>query len=395
MSGNQLREGQGNSGAPDKNTEVSTADLEALRVEVMTEIDTEGKNLALIGRHGQRARRLVPLVVAFIALNVIMAFLLPYYGISWIVASFFVYMYYFIVLLFPTTRRVRTPADKKDGLKGKKKMKKPKGVKGVILRGKKAVVVAFWNSFFIGTQTLARGVVLILSISIAFALLSRLVVGTLDLFSTTIVTIQAAAIIGYYWVIIHYRPYSKDFQKTVARVRRNKSKEVRWVAYLKGVFIVLALFTVLVIFIMSAIFLPGRSIDAVLSHVNDEITLALFSLVVIFVSQFIIIRYIQGFDSARITTQFIKDKLEFLRRDILPVLDAIEGEEPSGERSAKFRAVQKKFRVSRIYKVVYKDLFGFLPTYPIIVDFRSVFEKDVADALGEEIPLDIPSGKAA
>jgi hypothetical protein len=65
------------------------------------------------------------------------------------------------------------------------------------------------------------------------------------------------------------------------------------------------------------------------------------------------------------------------------------------ERSARFRAIQTRFRESRISKVVYKDIFGILPTYPIIVDFKSILEKDVADALGEEIPLDIPSGKSA
>ncbi len=112
----------------------------------------------------------------------------------------------------------------------------------------------------------------------------------------------------------------------------------------------------------------------------------------IFISRFVIVRYIQGFDSANITTHFIKNKLDFLRNDILSGLESIEKEEPGPDRSARFRALQKRFRVSRIYKVAYKDLFGFLPTYPIIVDFVSILEKDVAEALGEEIPLDISSG---
>lgn len=128
---------------------------------------------------------------------------------------------------------------------------------------------------------------------------------------------------------------------------------------------------------------------------DEDFALTLFGLVVISISQFIIIRYIQGFDSTRTATQFIRHKLDFLRHDVLFVLEAIEKEGPGPDRPAKFSAVQKKIRVSRICKVVYKDLFGSLPTYPIIVDFRSIFEKDVADALGEEIPLDILLGRAA
>jgi hypothetical protein len=75
------------------------------------------------------------------------------------------------------------------------------------------------------------------------------------------------------------------------------------------------------------------------------------------------------------------------------MVEVIEGEGPSADRSTRSRSIQKKVRISRIYKVVDKDLFVFLLTLPIIIDFRSIFEKDVAGGLGEEIPSTYLQGK--
>jgi hypothetical protein len=373
----------------ENSTDVSQSDISTFRGEVSKEMGMEEKNLHLIDQHGRSARRLFPLILGLIIINIGLIFILPRYGIYWIVASFFVYMYYFIVLLLPTTRRVRTPAEKLEGKKKGPRVKRGQGIRAVATRGKKAVVVAFWNSFFIGTQSMAKGITLTMAISIGFAVLG-LATGSLDLLSSTIIVIQAIAIMGYYYVIMRYRPYSKEFMRTVARVRRDRKTEARWLAYLKGLFIVLVLLTVLVVFLISAIFLPKRSLDVVLAHLDANFGLVIIGLVVIFISQFIIIRYVQGFDSARITSLFINGKIDFLKNDILAGLDQLENNRTSEDRSKKFIALQKRFRISRIYKVVLKDFFGFLPTYPIIVDFKSILEKDVAEALGDEIPLDIP-----
>ena len=91
-----------------------SADMAALRHEVSNEIAMEEENLSLIGRHNERAQRLVPLLIGVLVVNAILLFILPHYPIYWIISSFLLYMLYFIVLLVPTTRRVRTPAEKKD-----------------------------------------------------------------------------------------------------------------------------------------------------------------------------------------------------------------------------------------------------------------------------------------
>lgn len=386
LSDHQVREG-GDGSAVAKG--ISSEEMSALRDEVRKEVGLEEENLSLIGRHDQRSRRLVPLLAGLLVINAALIFALPHYAIYWIVVGFFVYMYYFIVLLFPTTRRVRTPAEKMEGVKPKRKREWSRGARTAIMRGKKAVTIAFWNSFFIGTQTLARGIGLLLAISIAFALLA-LVAGTLDQASAAIVVGQALAIIGYYYVIIRFRPYSKDFLKRVSQVKIDERTLGRWQAYFRGVVVVLVLLTVLVIFIVSAIFLPKRSVEAVLSNIGPDAGLALVGIIVIFISQFVLVRYIQGFDSARLTIRFIRSKLQFLDHDVLAELERIDKDGTGAEGSAAFQAIRTRFRVSRIYKVVYKDIFGILPTYPIIVDFRSVLDKEVADALGTEIPLDIP-----
>ena len=362
-------------------------DATALRREIMDEIALEEENLSLIGRHNSRARRLVPLLIGVIAVNAILFPLLPRYPMYWIISNFLLYMLYFIVLMVPTTRRLRTPADKKKGLKARPGPRL-RGIRRVVLRGKKAVAVAFWNSFFIGTQTMARGVSLLLLVSIAFALLA-LASGTLDIFSAAVITAQALAIVGYYYAIIRYRPYSKGFLREVSRLKKDKRTVFRWQTYLKGVLLVLIMLTVLAAFVVTAVLLPGQSLQAFLGNIGEGVQPALIGLVVVFASQFIIIRYIQGFDSAKVSANFIRAKISFLRDDIL--LGIGEAERSSGsDLQARLHQFQMRFRASRIYKVAYKDIFGILPTYPLIVDFMSVLEEEVAEALQMELPLDIP-----
>ncbi len=364
-------------------------------MDVTKEIELESENLSLIERHGQRARKLRPLLATVVILNVFLFFAAQFYAISWVIASFFLYMYYFIVLLFPTTRRVRSPAEKKKGMKGEPAANRTDAAKAVIRRGKTAVAIAFWNSFFIGTQTLAKGITLILAISVVFAILSGFFLNTLDDFATLVIVAQSLAISTYYMAIMHYRPYSKDFSRTITKVRRSKGAEGRSGNYLKGLAIALLLITLLAILLVSAIFLPGRSIDAVLSTFNINAGFTVLVIVLIFVSQFVIVRYIQGFDSARITTQFIKNKLVFLQSGILSGLDDLERQPESENGNSRFLVLNQRFYASKIYSIAYKDIFGILPTYPIIVNFRAILAKDYAAALGEEIPLDIPSGRPA
>lgn len=370
--------------------EATPVDVDALRQGVMGEIVLEEENLSLTCRHGDRSKRLAPLLIGVLVTNALLFVTLPHYPVYWIIAGFLLYMLYFIVLMMPTTRRLRTPAEKKRGLKARPWPKMGRGIRGVLLRGKRAVVIAFWNTFFIGTQTMAKGMSLILAVSIAFALLT-FAMGTLDAFSAAIITIQALAIMGYYYVIIRFRPYTKGFLRTMSRVKRNREAEFQWQAYFKGVLAVLIVLTVLTVFVISAVLLPGQSLQAVLGHIGNDLALAAVGLIMVFVSQFVIIRYVQGFESARVTTCFIQAKLAFLRGDIM---DGIAKAERSGGAGlpARLHELQTKYRVSRIYKVAYKDILGILPTYPLIVDFRSILEEGVAEALHEEIPLDIPQG---
>ena len=375
-----------------KNERSTSADIVALRYDVSNEIAVEEENLSLIDRHNGRAKRLIPLLIGVLVINAILFFLLPHYPIYWIISSLLLYMLYFVVLLVPTTRRLRTPADKKKCLKARPRPKM-RGIGRVVLRGKKAVAVAFWNTFFIGTQTMARGVSSILLVSVTFALLA-FAAGTLGLFSTAVITAQALAIMGYYYIIVRYRPYSKGFLRMVSRLRRDKRTEFRWQAYLKGILLVLVMLTVLAAFVVSAVLLPGQSLQAVLGDIGVGTPPVLIGLVVVFASQFIIVRYIQGFDSAKVSANFIRAKLSFLRNDVLLGIEEAERSDGPGL-TARLRQLQMRFRASRIYKVAYKDIFGILPTYPLIVDFMSVLEEEVAEALQEEIPLDIPLGVGA
>ena len=69
-----------------------SADMAALRHEVSNEIAMEEENLSLIGRHNERAQRLVPLLIGVLVVNAILLFILPHYPIYWIISSFLLYI---------------------------------------------------------------------------------------------------------------------------------------------------------------------------------------------------------------------------------------------------------------------------------------------------------------
>lgn len=370
----------------------ATIDVTALRREVMDEIALEEVNLSLIDRHGDRAKRLVPLVIGVLALNAILLALLPNYPIYWIVTGFLIYMFYFIVLMVPTTRRLRTPAEKKEGLRAAPWPRIGRGIRGIVLHGKKAVTVAFWNAFFIGTEVMAKGITMIMAVSIALVLLV-FAAGILDLYSAAIIAVQAITIMGYYYVIHRYRPYTKGFLRSVGRVR-TKGTGLRWQTYPRSVLAVLMVLMVFAVFLIGGVLLPGQSLQAFLDRLDDDLALTLIGSIVVFISQFIMVRYVQGFDSARLAAGFIKDKLSFLRQDVLAGIEAAEQLGNDADRSERLSGLHKKFRASRIYKVAYKDIFGILPTYPLIVDLKAILEEEVVEALTEEgIPIDMPAGE--
>ncbi|MBI0583725.1 MAG: hypothetical protein ISF22_05800, partial [Methanomassiliicoccus sp.] len=358
---------------------------EDLRTRAQAEIDLELRNQKVIDMHPHQARRFLPVLFVILAINIVLAITTDKYTLVWIVSSFWLYMYFFIVIMLPTTRRVRSPSE---GAQGKKKAPyRFAGIRDVLRKGKKAVIITFWNSFFVGTQTMARGIWVMLVISFVFAIFGWLVFNAIPGAAVAIVLAQGAAIIGYYLFIMRYRPYSKEFISNLSNVRRER--KVRWDTYLKGAVAVILLVTVFSILIVTAMFLPKTSLDAVIAYLESSgFQIDLLDLIVIFTSQFILVRYIQGFDSAKFASAFIRDKIEFLRNDILAGLDSLNGL-ADDERTTRFQSIKDRFFASKIYMIAYKNFFGYLPSYPLIVDFRSVLEEDVIEAMGEDIPLDI------
>lgn len=362
-------------------------EVEDLRKRVQEEIELELRNRKLIEKHPQRARKFVPVLVALLVVNIVIALTTERYSLLWIISSFWVYMYFFVVIMFPTTRKVTALSDE-----GKRRRDKVPyrlaGIGDVLRKGKRAVIVTFWNSFFIGTRTMARGIAIILAMSFIFALVGARL-NNIHPMAAVIVLVQGAAIILFYLFIMRYRPYSKDFLNGLYDIQR-KGREMRWETYLRGAVAIVLLLTAFAILTIMAMLFPRMSLDAVLAYLeSDGFQIDLFDAIVIFATQFILVRYVQGFDSARFASAFIEGKIDFLQNEVLSGLDSLGGL-PDDERGAGLQALNSRFLMSRLYLVAYKDLFGFLPSYPLIVDFRAVLEEDVIEAMSGEMPLDIP-----
>lgn len=96
---------------------------------------------------------------------------------------------------------------------------------------------------------------MIMTVSIALVLLV-FAAGVLDLYSAAIIATQAITIMGYYYVIHRYRPYTKGFLRSVGRVR-TKGTGLRWQTYPRSVLAVLMVLMVFAVFLMAGSCCPA------------------------------------------------------------------------------------------------------------------------------------------
>lgn len=234
-----------------------------------------------------------------------------------------------------------------------------------------------WNLFFINCQPLAPGFLVLFSLSSIFSLAGWLVNGEFTPHSAVIVTVQSAAIIVFYLAIVYVQPYSRGFFAGIlgmqSRIKERYNEA--WTKGLKYALTVAVVTTVSGIITIAAFVLPGVTYASFISAEADiELGAGMFAL--IFLSQMIVVRHLQGGYSRTLVDSLLSSRIETIRKDVLQAVENLAPAVRGG--TVTVQMVQDLERITldlaryRALKIDYASLFGYFPVCMVTPDVGAI-----------------------
>lgn len=311
-----------------------------------------------------------------ILLCIILLLLLPAFQLFWIVASFLLYMVNPFVLFIPSGKK-ETRQKKEDMLAQVAVLKDIGAIKERVKTDKSGIIEVFWNLFFVNSQPLTPGFVLIYAVDILVTV-ALLVRGEFTLGIAALISLQAAAIIAFYGVIWGMKPYSPGFFGRMITLHRNLRTEFgggAW-AILPVLLIIGAGAAVSGVLVVAAMLLPGMTFGRLMDAEGITVLGTLLPVVPILLTQFVIVRTLQGRYSRILLESVIKDRIRVLKEEILPAAEGDLKNDPAVRES-----LGREITTLRMYRPETHDLGGYFRIYMIAPDISLIFnpEQDEKD----------------
>jgi len=301
----------------------------------------------MIGRVHPRIH--IGIILVCIGINLMYFFYRTDYMVLFIAASFYVNMYYFIIVL--VLQNVQKSTGPKADLSLFLSRLKEIGLKSGTTRFTKL----FTNTIFLNSRTLSLGISLIFAIDILYAMWAYFSMG-LPLRPTIIVISQCAIIIVFYLLVWKVKLFSSKYVK-------------RRVLFLIGfLFAAIVFFTTIII-------LPGITLSAFLTQSRlSELGDLFVLLAVLAISQYFIVRSIHGSTSRTMAGDFFNYKEHLL----LNLQDMVR----SGNNSAENRAeTTARLLETKIYTIKRNTISGFFPVFVVDLDFSAILDSTTETAI--------------
>jgi hypothetical protein len=303
-----------------------------------------------------------------IGVNVMYFLYRPDYSALFIAASFYLNMYYFIILLIPQKVKKNT------GLQNINLSRFRSWLKEIgLASGTSRFTKLFINSIFINSRTLCLGISLIFIIDILFAIRAHTSL-ELPLRTTVIVISQCMVIVIFYLLIWKVEPFSTTYMRSVEQVKRRLMHE-NLPPRLITVLFVTGFLIALVLFLTTIILLPGITLNAFLDQSELTELGNLFGLIALLaISQYFIIRFIHG-----TTSRTMAERLFDYKESVLLDLCTTVG---SGNNSLENRAETTTLLLeTKIYTIKRKTFFGFFPVFVVDLDFSVILDSTTRIAI--------------
>ena len=335
---------------------------------IRDELSTVRKNRSELMTDLAHSRIHIIVIILCIGINVIYSLYRPDYIVLFIAASFYLNMFYFIILLIPQNVKKNT------GLKNVNLSKFRNWLKEIgLTSGTARFTKLFMNSLFINSRTLCLGISLIFTIDILFAIRAHTTL-ELPLRTTIIVISQCAIIVLFYLLVWKVEPFSMKYVQSVEQVKRRLIHEKLPPRLITVMFVIFFLIA-LVLFLTTIILLPGITLNAFLDQSKLTELGNLFGLIALLaISQYFIIRYIHGN-----TSRTMAERLFDYKENVLLDLGNTVG---SGNNSLENRAeTTTRLLETKIYTIKRNALKGFFPVFVVDLDFSVILDSTTRIAI--------------
>jgi hypothetical protein len=291
----------------------------------------------------------IGIILVCIGINLVYFLYRPDYMVLFIAASFYVNMYYFIIVL--VLQNVQKSSGPKADLSLFRSRLKDIGLKSGTTRFTKL----FTNTIFLNSRTLSLGICLIFAIDILYAMWAYFSMG-LPIRPAIIVISQCAIIIVFYFLVWKVKLFSMKYVKRTV------------------LFIIGFLFAA-VLFFTTIIILPGITLSAFLAQSRlSELGDLFVLLAVLAISQYFIVRFIHGSTSRKMAEDFFDYKEQLL----VNLQDMVR----SGNNSVENRAeTTARLLETKIYTIKRNTISGFFPVFVVDLDFSVMLDSTTETAI--------------
>jgi hypothetical protein len=291
----------------------------------------------------------IGIILVCIGINLVYFLYRPDYMVLFIAASFYVNMYYFIIVL--VLQNVQKSSGPKADLSLFRSRLKDIGLKSGTTRFTKL----FTNTIFLNSRTMSLGICLIFAIDILYAMWAYFSMG-LPIRPAIIVISQCAIIIVFYFLVWKVKLFSMKYVKRTV------------------LFIIGFLFAA-VLFFTTIIILPGITLSAFLAQSRlSELGDLFVLLAVLAISQYFIVRFIHGSTSRKMAEDFFDYKEQLL----VNLQDMVR----SGNNSVENRAeTTARLLETKIYTIKRNTISGFFPVFVVDLDFSVMLDSTTETAI--------------
>jgi hypothetical protein len=334
--------------SPDAASPGATSEIPIEKV-ISEELSAVRKSRAGLMTDQGHPRIHIGIILVCIGINLMYFFYRTDYMVLFIAASFYVNMYYFIIVL--VIQNVQKSSGTKTDLSQFRNRLNEIGLKSGTTRFTKL----FTNTIFMNSRTLSLGICLIFAIDILYTMWAYFFMG-LPVRPATIVISQCAIIIVFYLLVWKVKLFSLKYVK-------------RTVLFLFGfLFAAILFFTTIII-------LPGITLSTFLAQSRlSELGDLFVLLAVLAISQYFIVRSIHGSTSRTMADDFFDYKEHLL----LNLQDMVR----SGNNSEENRAeTTTRLLETKIYTIKRNTISGFFPVFVVDLDFSVMLDSTTETAI--------------
>lgn len=306
-------------------------------------------------------------ILLCIAVNIVYFIYRHDYIALFIAASFYLNMFYFIILLIPQDFRGT-------GLPAVNLTRFRLWLSEIgLTSGTARFTKLFTNSLFINSRTLSLAIGLIFTIDILLAARAHFTLA-LPTRTTLVVIAQCAIIVVFYLLVWKLEPFSVKYLQSVEKVKHRLIHEYLPSQLVTALFIIGFLIAIM-LFLTTIILLPGITLQAFLDASELTDLGNLFSLLaVLAVSQYFIVRSIHGFTSRSMAERLF----DYKEYSLAELQNAVR----EGGNTPGFRAeATTQLLESKIYTVRRNTLRGFFPVYVVDLDFSVMLDSTTRTAI--------------